>query len=81
MKEIRLVKGIQIILVVIFIVVVGVIIVGVLSSNNAMATAAENKEEPDNTIITKGDVNDDGQLDIKDIFQINRYRLKGEDIN
>lgn len=81
MKEIRLVTGIQIVLIVIFIVVVGIVIVGSLSSNNSMATVPENQNQHEETIIIKGDVNEDGQLDIKDIFKINRYRLKGEVIN
>ena len=74
MKEIRLVKAIQLILIVMLVAVVGIVIVGSLTSNNSMATVPESDK---NTIMIKGDVNNDGNVDIKDIFQINRYRLNG----
>ena len=73
MKEIRLVTGIQIVLIVIFLVVVGVVMVGALSSNDSMATVSKEENQFEDTI--KGDINYDGKVDIKDIFELNRYRL------
>lgn len=75
MKEIRLVNIIQLILIVMLVTVIGIVIVGSLTSNNSMATVPEKENQHEDTMLLKGDVNDDGNLDIKDIFQINRYRL------